>query len=189
MKSIDKTNFTTELLVDDLDALRKEFGIEKMNMIGHSWGGLLGLYYTSKYPQNVKRLILVDPAPANTELLVKSYENMMTKFSEADWNRLQAMYESEAYIAGDPDAHNEAMRLSEGVTFHNEQAREDYFKNYAVFDETTAKNAVAINEHAREMKLNITVQEQLENITCPTFKSYRDTKISSFPKPQNWFTN
>ncbi|HKJ39408.1 MAG TPA: alpha/beta fold hydrolase [Anaerolineales bacterium] len=167
MKSIDKTNFTTELLVDDLDALRKEFGIEKMNIIGHSWGGLLGMYYAGKYPQNVKRLILVDPAPVNTELLIKSYENMMTRFSEADWNRLQAMYESEAYIAGDPDAHNEAMRLSEGVTFHNEQAREDYFK-IAVFDETTAKNAVAINDHGREMKLNITVQEQLGNIICPT---------------------
>ena len=167
MKKIDATNFTTDLLVEDLDAMRKEFGIEKMNIIGHSWGGLLGMYYASKYPQNMKRLILVDPAPSNTELLIKSYENMMTRFSEADWNRLQAMYESEPYLAGDPDAHNEAMRLSEGVTFYNEGARDEYFK-IAVFDETTAKNAVAINGPAKSMKLNITVQDQLSNITCPT---------------------
>ena len=167
MENIDESNFTTDLLVEDLEALRKEFTIEKMNIIGHSWGGLLGMYYASKYPQNVKRLILIDPAPVNTPLLIQSYENMMGRFSEADWNRLQAMYESEAYIAGDPDAHNEAMRLSEGVTFHNKQARDEYFK-IAVFDETKAKNAVAINEHARGMKLNITVQEQLQNIACPT---------------------
>jgi len=167
MEKIDETNFTTDLLVEDLDALRKEFGIEMMNIIGHSWGGLLGMYYASKYPQNMKRLILVDPAPTNTELLIKSYENMMTRFSEADWNHLQAMYESEPYLAGDPDAHNEAMRLSEGVTFHNEKARDEYFK-IAVFDETTAKNAIAINGPARSMKLNITVQDQLSNITCPT---------------------
>jgi len=167
MENIDESNFTTDLLVEDLEALRKEFGLEQMNIIGHSWGGLLGMYYTSKYPQNVKRLILIDAAPVNTELLIQSYENMMGRFSEADWNRLQAMYESEAYIAGDPDAHNEAMRLSEGVTFHNEQARDEYFK-IAVFDETKAKNAVAINGPARGMKLNITVQDQLQNIACPT---------------------
>ena len=167
MENIDESNFTTDLLVEDLEALRKEFGLAKMNIIGHSWGGLLGMYYASKYPQNVKRLILIDPAPVNTPLLIQSYENMMGRFSEADWNRLQAMYESESYIAGDPDAHNEALRLSEGVTFCNEQAREEYFK-IAVFDETKAKNAVAINGPARGMKLNITVQDQLQNITCPT---------------------
>jgi len=167
MENIDETNFTTDLLVEDLEALRKEFGLVKMNIIGHSWGGLLGMYYASKYPQKVKRLILIDAAPVNTELLMRSYENIMARLSEADWNRLQAMYESEAYIAGNPDAHNEAMRLSEGVTFFNEKARDEYFK-IAVFDETKAKNAVAINGPARGMKLNITVQGQLQNITCPT---------------------
>lgn len=167
MEKIDSNTFTTELLVEDLEALRREFGIERLNLVGHSWGGLLGMYYASKYPQNLKRLILIDPAPVNTELLIQSYENMMGRFAEEDWNRLQAMYESESYLAGDPDAHNEAMRLSEGVTFYNEQAREEYFK-IAIFDETKAKNSVAINGPARRMKLNITVQDQLQNITCPT---------------------
>lgn len=167
MEKIDASTFTTALLVEDLDRLRQEFGIEKINLIGHSWGGLLGMYYASKYPQNVKRLILIDAAPVNTKLLIQSYENLMRRFSEADWNRMQAMYESEAYIAGDPDAHNEAMRLSEGVSFYNDQAREEYFK-ISVFDEVKAKNAVAINGPARAMKMNITVQDQLRNIDCPT---------------------
>ena len=92
---------------------------------------------------------------------------MVDKFAEGDWDRLEAMYESEAYNAGDPDAHNEAMRLSEGVTFHNEQARDEYFK-IAVFDETKAKNTVAISGPARNMKLNVTVQDQLQKIACPT---------------------
>jgi len=167
METIDETNFTTDLLVEDLEALRKEFGTEKMNIIGHSWGGLLGMYYASKYPQNVKRLILIDPAPVNTPLLIQSYERMVGRFAEGDFERLEAMYESEAYISGDPDAHNEAMQLSEGVTFYNEQARDEYFK-IAVFDEVTAKNMVAISGPARDMKLNITVQDHLQNITCPT---------------------
>ena len=59
------------------------------------------------------------------------------------------------------------MRLSEGVTFHNEQARDEDFK-IAIFDETKAKNAVAIRVPMRNKKRNVTVQGQLQKITCPT---------------------
>ncbi len=167
MEKIDETTLTTSLLVDDLEALRQQWGIEQLNIIGHSWGGLLGMYYASQYPQHVKRLILVDPAPVNLALLVQSYERLMAKFTPEKWDYLQGLYESDAYLAGDPDAHNEAMRLSEGKTFYNEAARDVYLQT-AVFDKQKAKNAVAISTPAREMKINVTVQEQLSNISCPT---------------------
>jgi len=80
MEKIDNTTFTVELMIEDLEELRKEFGIDKLNIIGHSWGGLLAMYYAVKYPDNVKRLILVDAAPVNTELLIKCYEKQITMF-------------------------------------------------------------------------------------------------------------
>lgn len=167
MPHIDETTFTTALLVEDLEALRQALGIEQLNIIGHSWGGLLGMYYASQYPQHVKRLILIDPAPVNTPLLIQSYERLMARFTPEKWDYLQALYESNAYLAGDPDSHNEAMRISEGLTFYNEAARDVYLET-AVFDEIKAKNAVAISGPATKMKLNITVQDQLANIACPT---------------------
>ncbi len=167
MEKIDETTFTTELLVADLEALRQEFGLKQLNIIGHSWGGLLGMYYASAYPDNVSRLILVDPAPANVELLVKAYDEMVTRFTEEEWNYLQELYESEAYLNGDPVIHNEAMHLSEGKTFHNKEARALYLKA-SVFDERKAKNAVALSAFAKKMKINITVQDQLSKISCPT---------------------
>ena len=167
MGKIDETTFTTELLVEDLEALRQEFGTEKLNIIGHSWGGLLGMVYASTYPQNVKRLILVDAAPVNTNLLIQSYKKMIERFAPEEWSYLQELYESDAFISGNPDAHNEAMRLSEGVTFYNDSARQRYFE-IAVFDESKAKNSVAISGPAQKMKLSIAVQDQLANIPCPT---------------------
>jgi len=91
LETIDETTFTTELLIEDLEALCQALGLSQLNIIGHSWGGLLGMYYTSKYPQHVKRLILVDAAPVNTELLIKSYENLMGRFTEAEWDYLQQL--------------------------------------------------------------------------------------------------
>lgn len=167
MKKIDSTTFTVELMVDDLEELRKKFGIDKLNIIGHSWGGLLAMYYTVKYPDNVKRLILVDAAPVNTDLLIQSYIKYISMFPPGEWERVQKLWNSEDYLAGKPEIHNEAMRIAEGSVFSNKEAIDDYMK-VAAFNETTAKNAVALNDLATQIKMNIHVQDKLSNIKCPT---------------------
>jgi len=167
MEKIDRSTFNVDLLVEDLEGLRQAFDIGQLNIIGHSWGGLLAMYYAVKYPSHVKRLITVDSAPVNTQLLIRSYENQVSRFSEDEWKYLQSLWESEAYLAGDPAIHNEAMRLSEGSVFYNKKMIDRYME-VAAFNAETAKNAVALNDFARDMKLNISVQGGLARITCPT---------------------
>ena len=167
LERIDSTTFTVELMIEDLEELRKEFGIDKLNIIGHSWGGLLAMYYAVKYPENLNRLILVDAAPVNTDLLIKCYEKQISMFEPEEWEYVQKLWESEDYLAGNPEVHNEAMRISEGTVFSNKDVIDDYMK-VAAFNETTAKNAVALNYLATQMKLNIHVQDRLSNIKCPT---------------------
>lgn len=50
--------------VEDLEALRRAFGLEKMNLLGHSWGGGLVMLYAITYPERVKRLIICNSMPA-----------------------------------------------------------------------------------------------------------------------------
>jgi len=167
LEKIDSTTFNVELMVEDLEELRQEFAIEKLNIIGHSWGGLLAMYYGVKYPENIKRLLLVDAATVNTELLIACYEKQISMFKPEEWEHVQKLWESKEYLEGNPEIHNEAMRISEGTVFSNKSVREDYMK-VAAFDELTAKNAVALNDLATQMKLNIHVQDNLSNIKCPT---------------------
>jgi proline iminopeptidase len=49
-------------LADDLEALRKALGIERVTLLGHSFGATIALNYAIRHPQNVKRLILVSAA-------------------------------------------------------------------------------------------------------------------------------
>jgi proline iminopeptidase len=63
-------------MMSDLEALRNVWGFESINIVGHSWGGLLGMYYAARHPEGVERLVLVDPAPPNTELMFESYHNI-----------------------------------------------------------------------------------------------------------------
>lgn len=167
MPEITRENFTVEWLVSDLEELRKAWGFDRISIVGHSWGGLLGMYYATRHPHRVKRLILVDAAPVNTDLVTQSYRILIDRLSGDDRRLLEEIYESDAYLAGDPACHNAAMRLSEGVTFHVDAAREKYF-DIVVFDAVTARNMVAISEPARSIKLNVTVQDDLGKISCPT---------------------
>jgi len=47
---------------DDIDALRKTLGLERVTLLGHSFGATIALNYALRHPDNVKRLILVSAA-------------------------------------------------------------------------------------------------------------------------------
>ena len=50
--------------VADLEALREIWELDRMPLVGYSWGGLLAMLYAIAHPDRVERLALVSPAPA-----------------------------------------------------------------------------------------------------------------------------
>ena len=93
MSEITMESFAVDWLVSDLDELRNAWGFDRISVVGHSWGGLLGMYYASRHPDRVERLVLVDAAPINTDLLIRSYRELIGRFPDGDWERLEAIYE------------------------------------------------------------------------------------------------
>lgn len=47
--------------VDDLEAVRRHFGISQIDLIGHSYLGLMVILYAMKYPESVNRVIQIGP--------------------------------------------------------------------------------------------------------------------------------
>jgi proline iminopeptidase len=56
---------TIEQMADDLEELRKLLGIEKVSLLGNSFGGMWALVYATRYPESVSRLILVTTTPSH----------------------------------------------------------------------------------------------------------------------------
>lgn len=48
--------------VADLEALRDYLGYQRINILGHSFGGYLAIAYAARYPERIERLILCDSA-------------------------------------------------------------------------------------------------------------------------------
>jgi L-proline amide hydrolase len=50
--------------VDELATLRRELGLEKIHLLGQSWGGMLAIEYMLTQPQGVVSLILASTTPS-----------------------------------------------------------------------------------------------------------------------------
>jgi proline iminopeptidase len=50
--------YSLDLMVDDLEQLRRLWRVEKIALVGHSFGTVLALEYAARYPQHVSHLIL-----------------------------------------------------------------------------------------------------------------------------------
>ncbi|CAM5662446.1 hypothetical protein GCM10010329_23970 [Streptomyces spiroverticillatus] len=51
--------YTVDRQVADLDAVRRHFGLERMVLVGHSWGARLALHYALRHPERVAALVYV----------------------------------------------------------------------------------------------------------------------------------
>jgi 3-oxoadipate enol-lactonase len=59
--------YTLDDLVDDLERLRDELGIESAHFAGHSLGGMIGPAYARRYPERVRSVGLYSTAAFRTE--------------------------------------------------------------------------------------------------------------------------
>lgn len=53
--------------VEDIEALRRELGFDRIHLLGHSWGAHPALRYALSHPDRLRSLILLDPMAPSSE--------------------------------------------------------------------------------------------------------------------------
>jgi len=91
----DTARLTMNQFVRDIELLRNELKLKQVNLLGHSFGGLLAMYYAVTYPDHVKRLLLIDTSPASWEMNFpfyrKALQERQTKEDQDEMARLKQM--------------------------------------------------------------------------------------------------
>ena len=67
-----------EHFVEDLEKVRLFFHLDKLTLIGHSWGALLAGLYATSYPDNVEKMVLIGAAGPNSDS-DKEFEERLPK--------------------------------------------------------------------------------------------------------------
>jgi proline iminopeptidase len=105
-------SISLKFFVDDIEGLRKFLGVEKLNILAHSWGAIPAVDYGILYPDRVGKLILVNPVPLSHEfdaLVLDLQKSMATDKDTADRAIVRG---SRGFKAGNSDAYKQLLMLS-----------------------------------------------------------------------------
>jgi len=93
---------TLESEIADLDVVRDHFQLDKVVLLGHSWGTVLALEYALRYPERVSRLVLMDPAPVSIADINRFRNERIEKWPVLELRK--AIADTTGYKEADPDA-------------------------------------------------------------------------------------
>jgi proline iminopeptidase len=102
---------TVESEMDDLDHVRRHFGLDSMAVLGHSWGGVLAMEYASRHPERLTHLILMNTAPASNRDVHLWRQHLHRIRRADDVEAMQFLAATEEFCAGDLDVESEYYRI------------------------------------------------------------------------------
>ncbi len=104
----DKSTYCKKTWVEELINLREKLGLEKMHMMGHSWGGMLSIIYLTDYsPQGILSATLSSTL-ASASLWDKETHRLIRYLDKEDQLAIQEAektgdYTSEAFLKANKD--------------------------------------------------------------------------------------
>jgi proline iminopeptidase len=106
--------------VADLEALRTHWGLERLALLGYSWGGLLAVLYVLEHPQRIERLALVSAGPV-TAAWRQEFERRLAARQAQPWiTRSRAELAASGLARTDPEKYRRlAFALSVAGYFHD----------------------------------------------------------------------
>jgi proline iminopeptidase len=126
---VGNANMNMDLMVKDMEALRKHLDIAEWTILGHSFGGILANYYTALHPERVSGLIasssggvdlgLLDDFDINRQLSPEESDSLSywtTRINEGDTtkyaNKKRRMFFAAAYVYEDRHIPEIAERMT-----------------------------------------------------------------------------
>lgn len=68
--------------VEDLEAVRSYFKLDKVTLLGNSWGGMLIAYYAAAHPDRVARMVMHSPGEPTKAFAVEAVEEMQSRIDQ-----------------------------------------------------------------------------------------------------------
>lgn len=152
--------------VSDLEALRIQWGLERLTIAGYSWGGLLAMLYATQFPARVERLALISAAPtwraARDEFERRFSQRTMSPALQA---ARQALRES-GLREKDPAAH--ALRIFELAVagYFHDPARAASLTPFRVTERTRAEVWNSLGDYD--------IRPQLRQLNIPSLVFHGD---------------
>lgn len=163
---MDSSRLNIESFVRDLEEVRIHFKLNKINLLGHSFGGLLAMFYSIENPNKVNSLILVDPDAASYELRTPYQIKIINaRLSTSQQEYLDRIEQSDKFINYDPDTYEDYYKTFLTTYFANPL---DTAKLDLGFDSKSVPKINTTNGIVRANLGKYDIHSQLANIDSRT---------------------
>ena len=89
---------------EDLEAVRRHFRLERVTLLGHSWGAGVAALYASRFADRIDRLLIVDGIPLRREGLVNAFQKLAAGRDSSTRNEMDRWMEARRADPGDTRA-------------------------------------------------------------------------------------
>lgn len=161
---VDSISINIESFIEDIEALRRFFEIDKMNLFGGSWGGILAMFYSIKYPEKLNSLILQGTA-ASSELMQKMGPTIEKNRTPEDAKILETIRSSEGFKQKDPESLEKYFQVFFKAYFIDQSLAS---KINLTITENTAKNSSEVQKYMWNSIWPFKLHDSLKVIGCPT---------------------
>ena len=108
---LDSVAINLDTFVEDIDALRQALGYERISVLTHSFGALIGLEYALRHPENLRSLILLNPVEPGTQFREETADRQSRARTVADSTELAELTSTEGFAARDAATLSQVFRV------------------------------------------------------------------------------
>ena len=166
--TVDSESISLDNFVRDIDEIRLAFGIEKINVMAHSWGGILAMKYAISYPNNVKSLILINSVGASSAINALSNAELINRFTPEDSVLRSQIFNSEEFKKRSPSSIESLMKLNFKHQFYNQTYLDSL--NLSI-NENYLTTSQLLQNLGNDLA-SFDFHSELKNIKCPTLLIY-----------------
>lgn len=163
-----------ETLVEDLEGIRKEFNLEKVYLAGQSWGATIALNYTLKYPQHVKKLLLLEPAPGSSEFLPEIQKTILSRLSGQEKENLTKLSQMPE-VKTNPETFIQFMEIRTNPYFFDSSFAKK--RDFGYFNSDRVQKFFASSAMFAPYMMNYNLYPRLKEISCPILIVHGDYDI------------
>jgi proline iminopeptidase len=169
--TLDAATISFDRFVSDIGDVRESLGIDRVNLLAHSWGALPAIVYAARHPEHVKSLILMNPVEPGSRYREQTMRRQRRQRTPADSAAMAALVASDGFRARERMTMNAIYRTSFRSTFADTAKAKELLID---LDERTARDGGTVASLVMGGLGSFDFWDELPKLRAPTLILWGD---------------
>lgn len=170
---LEPDEITLDRFIGDIEGLREFLRVERMHLMGHSFGGMLAMQYAVRHSDRLHSLMLINSTAASSEYMGRVNQRLMERLSDEARQRQAELAASESLRRGDPETILQFMKILLSANFHDPDKVEQLNLSFPADYRARSERLQALAGDIREFD----IYARLGEIRCPVLIVSGDSEV------------